>query len=157
MKRIIIFVSILSAVVLTGCQEKKSLYTDSEYIIFSDTLSVNPVLSDEGYHFNVPVTSTVARDYDRTVAVEIIDKGSTAVEGRDYRLRSNTVTIPAGKLSANVEVEPVYEKFTYNDTLSFNLRLVAPDAVKWDMYGDQTKVSMVKVCPFGIENFSATA
>ena len=90
----------------TACQEDNVKVMDREYVLFQDTLSFNPVLADENYSFSIPVTSTVACDYDRTLAVEIIDKGSTAVEGRDYRLESNTVTIPAGKYSADLIVYP---------------------------------------------------
>ena len=154
MKRIIIFSAILVAAVFSGCNKENDPQLDREYFLFSDTLSVNAVQSGENYCFNVPVSSSVACDYDRTVAVEIIDKGSTAVEGLNYRLRSNTVVIPAGKLSANVEVLPVYDSFNDTDTLSFNLKLVVPDDKKWDMYGDQTKVSMFKVCPFSLETFT---
>ena len=31
---------------------------------------------------------------------------------------------------------------------------MVPDAVKWDLYGEQTKVSLFKVQPFDIENFT---
>lgn len=154
-KRTIIFAAALvSAAIFTACNSKTSLQLEKEYILFSDTLSVNPVMSGEGYSFNVPVTSTVTKNYDRTIAVEVIDEGSTAIEGVNYRLGSNTVVIPAGKLSANVEVFPAYDTFSDVDTLSFNLKLVVPQDQKWDMYGDMHKVSMVKKCPFSIETFS---
>lgn len=149
----IIFFSMLAAVVVSGCQADVKMYSDAEYILFSDTLSVYPVLQDME-SFNVPVVSTVALDYDRTFAVEIIDDESNAVENRDYRLRSNTVTIKAGQTVGNVEVLPVYDMFNDKDTLSFNLRLLAPDDVKWDLYGDRTRVAMYKVCPFTLDTFT---
>ncbi len=96
----------------------------------------------------------MACDYDRTFAVEIIDKGSTAVEGRDYRLESNTLTIPAGEYSTDIKVFADYDRFEDDDTLSFNLKLVMPDQLRWDLYGDETKVSMYKVCPFDINTFN---
>ena len=61
--------------------------------MFADTLSTNMVFPDEAY-FSIPVASTVACDYDRTFAVEVIDQGSNAIEGYHYRLKSNTITIP---------------------------------------------------------------
>lgn len=138
----------------TACQEDNVKVMDREYVLFQDTLSFNPVLADENYSFSIPVTSTVACDYDRTLAVEIIDKGSTAVEGRDYRLESNTVTIPAGKYSADLIVYPQYDRFEDDDTLSFNLKLVMPDQIRWELYGDETTVSMYKVCPFTLDTFT---
>lgn len=154
MKKFIICVAVLSMALFSGCKKDKIATLDREYVLFPDTLLNCPVLMDEGYSFKVPVTSTVACDYDRTFAVEIIDKGSTAVEERDFRLRSNTVVIPAGKYSGNIEILPVYESFKTNDTLSVNLKLVSPEETKWDMYGDRTTVAMHKVCPFSLDNFT---
>lgn len=152
-RKAIIPAAVMLALAITGCQESKVQYSGAEYIMFSDTLSVNPVLQD-AESFTVPVVSTVACDYDRTFAVEVLDEGSTAIEGRDYRLRSNTLTIKAGEYSANVEVLPVYGSFNDTDTLSFSLQLVVPDQLRWDLYGDRTKVSMFKVCPFSLDNFT---
>ena len=154
MKRISFIAIILLGAFFTACQEDSIKVVNQEYIMFQDTLSVNPVLSEDDYSFKVPVASTVACDYDRTIAVEIIDEGSNAVEGRDYRLASNTITIPAGKYATDVIVYPQYDRFNDEDTLSFNLRLVMPDQLKWDLYGNSTKVSMYKVCPFTIDTFS---
>ena len=125
-----------------------------EYILFQDTLSTHLVLDEEGYSFSVPIASTVACDYDRTIAVEIIDKGSNAIEGLDYTLKSNTVTIPAGETATNVEVVPVFDRLGDTDTLTFNLKLVMPDQLRWDLYGDQTKIQMVKSCTFDINDFT---
>ena len=154
MRRLSILAIMLLGAFFTACQEDNVKIADREYILFQDTLSVNPVLSDEGYSFKVPVSSTVACDYDRTLAVEIIDEGSNAIEGRDYTLESNTITIPAGQYAANVVVHPQYDRFGDEDTLSFNLKLVMPEQLSWDLYGDQTKVSMYKVCPFDINTFT---
>ena len=154
MRRLSILAIMLLGAFFTACQEDNVKIADREYILFQDTLSVNPVLSDEGYSFKVPVSSTVACDYDRTLAVEIIDEGSNAIEGRDYTLESNTITIPAGQYSTDVVVYPQYGRFGDEDTLSFNLKLVMPEQLSWDLYGDQTKVSMYKVCPFDINTFT---
>ena len=131
MRRISLYVLILLGAFFTACQEDNIKVADREYIIFQDTLSFRPVLSDENYSFSVPIASTVACDYDRTIAVEIIDEGSNAVEGRDYRLESNTVTIPAGEYGTSVTVYPQYDRFEDDDTLSFNLKLVMPECRLW--------------------------
>ena len=154
MRRISLYVLILLGAFFTACQEDNIKVADREYIIFQDTLSFRPVLSDENYSFSVPIASTVACDYDRTLAVEIVDEGSNAVEGRDYRLGSNTIVIPAGEYKTDILVYPEYDRFEDTDTLSFNLKLVMPENLKWDIYGDETKVSMYKVCPFDINTFT---
>ena len=58
---------------MTACHERYVTYDDAEYIMFADTIATYPVQQDVEY-FNIPVVSTVARDYDRTIGVEIIDK-----------------------------------------------------------------------------------
>ncbi len=148
------FAMLCLASAFTSCRQEYTTYNDAEYIMFADSASVNMVLADRDW-FNVPVVSTVRTDYDRTFGVEIIDKGSNAVEGYHYRLRSNTVTIPAGEMTANVEVHGIYDNITPEDSLGFTLKLVIPDAVKWDeLYSDETKVTMYKSCPFSMDEFT---
>ena len=144
----------LSAVIaLASCSEDSHVYSDAEYIMFADTMSVNVVLQGSET-FSVPVVSTVTCDYDRTFGVEIVDSGSTAIEGRDYTISSNMLTIKAGENRADVIVSANLDNLHEMDTLQFNLRLVAPESVKWDLYGDQTKVRMFKVRPFSIDEFT---
>ncbi len=148
------FVPLLLLAALTACRQEYTTYSDAEYIMFADSASVNVVLADQDW-FNVPVAATVKRDYDRTFGVEVIDKGSNAIEGYHYILKSNTITIPAGELTANVEVHGIYENISPEDSLGFTLKLVLPEEVRWnDLYTDETKVSMYKVCPFVIEDFT---
>ncbi|MBQ7856340.1 MAG: DUF4984 domain-containing protein [Alistipes sp.] len=139
----------------TSCSEQYTTYSDAEYVMFADTLSTNMVLADDEA-FKVKVASTVTRDYDRTFGVEIIDRGSNAIEGVHYRLKSNTITIPAGKLATDVEVYGRYENFEDTDSLGFSLQLVMPDKLKWPLgeNSNRTKVVMYKSCPFDINNFT---
>ena len=143
---------------LCSCDSQKELagnnsYNDGEYIMFADTMAVYAVLHDNGY-FKVPVVSTVACDYDRTIAVEIIDSGSNAIERRHYNLRSNTLTLKAGQTRTDVEVQGVYDNIEEEDSLGFILRLVVPDQVRMPLYPDRTKVVMQKVCPYEIDNYT---
>ncbi len=156
MKRIIkiSFAALIAVAAFTACKEEYTTYNDAEYIMFADTASVNMVLADQDW-FNVPVVATTKTSYDRTFGVEIVDKGSNAIEGYHYRLKSNTITIPAGQMTANVEVHGVYDNITPEDSLGFTLKLVLPEAVKWnDLYNDETKVTMYKSCPFSIDEFT---
>ena len=148
-------VAIVAGVV--SCKEQYITYDDAEYLIFSDTLSTNAVVAD-GTPFKISISSTVARNYDRTYAVEVVDKGSNAVEGLHYRLKSNTFTIPAGKLAADIEVYGNYEKIEPTDSLGFTLQLVMPEQLKWDLYKEynRTKVTMFKACPFDINEWGGT-
>lgn len=157
MKRIFNALVVVAFVaLLSSCHERYVTYSDKEYIMFADSISTNIVLEDQEY-FTVAVSSTVARDYDRTIGVEIIDEGSNAIEGYHYRLLSNSVTIPAGKLAGEVRVHGYYDKIEATDSLGFGLRLVMPESLKFDsLYknSDRTKVTMAKVCPYSIDNFT---
>lgn len=150
---------ILSALVATAamvaCDEEYVTYNDAEYVMFAEEQSTNMVLADQEY-FSVPVASTVACDYDRTFGVEVVDKGSNAIEGKHYRLLSNSVTIPAGELAADVKVAGLYENIEPTDSLGFVLKLVMPEQLKFNLYegSDQTKVVMYKSCPFDRSNFT---
>lgn len=155
MKKIYFILSALVAVAFVSCDEEYVTYSDAEYVMFAEQQSTNMVLADEEY-FSVPVASTVACDYDRTFGVEVVDKGSNAIEGKHYRLLSNSVTIPAGKLAADVKVKGIYENIEPTDSLGFVLKLVMPEQLKFDLYedSDQTKVVMYKSCPFDRNNFT---
>ncbi|MBQ7310410.1 MAG: DUF4984 domain-containing protein [Alistipes sp.] len=156
MRKLPIYILVLLA--LCSCKEQYTTYSDAEYVMFADSLSTNMVEKSNS-RFSVPIASTVARDYDRTFGVEVVDAGSNAVEGKHYRIVSNTVTIPAGKTSANVEVEGIYDNIGATDSLGFRLRLVMNSALKWDLYkdSDMTKVVMYKSCPYDRNNFTGYA
>ena len=147
--------SAVAALFAVACDEEYVTYSDAEYVMFAEPQSTNMVLLGQEY-FSVPVASTVACDYDRTFGVEVIDEGSNAIEGKHYRLLSNSVTIPAGKLAADVKVAGLYENIEPTDSLGFVLKLVMPEQLKFNIYedSDQTKVVMYKSCPFDRNNFT---
>jgi hypothetical protein len=158
MKRIFnILLLIAVCVGIESCNENYTKYDGAEYLMFADTLTTNAVL-ENGEPFKVSISSTVARKYDRTYAVEIVDKGSNAIEGKHYRLKSNTFTIPAGKLSTDIEVYGIYDNIESTDSLGFTLQLVMPEELKWDLYPkhNRTKVTMFKSCPFDINEWGGT-
>ena len=155
MKQIIRYMTLalLSAAALCSCKERYVTYSDAEYVMFADTLATYPVQKDVEY-FSIPVVSTVVKDYDRTFGVEIIDKGSNAVENLHYRLKSNTITIKAGENRADVLVHGYYDNIEATDSLGFTLRLVMADELEMPLYGKQSKAVLMKSCPFDINNFT---
>lgn len=156
MKRLPIY--LIVALALLSCKEQYTTYSDAEYVMFADSISTNMVQRDNS-RFKVAVASTVARSYDRTFGVEIVDAGSNAVEGKHYHLLTSSVTIPAGELAADVEVEGIYDNIEATDSLGFKLRLVMAEQLKWDLYkdSDMTKVVMYKSCPFDRNTFTGYA
>ncbi|MBQ5895715.1 MAG: DUF4984 domain-containing protein [Bacteroidaceae bacterium] len=139
---------------VAGCNEEVSMTPSTpNYIQFSDTLYVLPVADDVEYH-NIPVVATQACDYDRTVAVEIIDANSNAIEGKHYSLESNTITIKAGELVGNVRVRGYHSNIDVYDSIGFKLNLIVPDELQWDMYGTEANVLLQKACKFDINAFT---
>ena len=155
MKKTVIYITMLfaAAAALTGCHERYVTYSDKEYVMFADTLATYPVQKDVEW-FSIPVVSTVARDYDRTFGVEIIDKGNNAIENLHYSLESNTVTIKAGENRADVKVHGYYDNIEATDSLGFELQLVMNSNLVMPGYGKTAKAVLMKSCPFDINNFT---
>lgn len=153
-KTLIGFIAVWAIIIcLVGCEQKRVSYDGPSYLMFSDTLYDYPVqITNEV--FKVPVSTTKSVDYDRTLAVEIIDKESNAIEGRHYKLLNNTIVIKAGEMTANVEVQGIYENIGITDSLGFSMRLILPEEAEWDLYGKGAKVVLHKTCPFDINNFT---
>lgn len=160
MRKFVRYISTLTAAVVAAlgvvsCEEEYVRYSGPEYVMFADSISTNMVLADSET-FAVTVASTVKCDYDRTFGVEIVDKGSNAIEGLHYSLCSNSITIPAGEMAADVLVRGHYDQIEATDSLDFVMRLVMPEQLEWDLYPNNTttKVVMYKSCPFDINNFT---
>ena len=157
MKRLPIYILAgLLAFAAIACDEQYITYKDNAYVMFSEQEQYFLVQQDQEY-FCIDVATTVAAKQDLTFGVEIIDKGSNAIEGVHYRLLSNCVTIPAGKLAGQVKVKGIYDNISATDSLGFVLRLIVPEKMQWnDLYtdGTETKVVMYKSCPFDINNFT---
>ena len=147
-----LMLALLTGVASCGKAELPT-YSGPEYILLSDTLYVLPIVDDEEYH-NIPVVATKSCDYDRTVAVEIVDAGSNAIEGRHYSLESNSVTIKAGELVGNLRVRGYHSNIDVYDSLGIKLNLIVPEDLQWDMYGTEANVVLKKACKFDINAFT---
>ena len=139
----------------TSCKEEHITYQGAEYIMFADTLTILGVENSEEV-FDITIAATTASDQDRTMAVEVIDKESSAIEGVHYTIESNTVTIKAGELATSVRIRANYENLTIEEDPSIKLHLITDEELQWDLYegGNETKVLLRKVCPFDINAFS---
>lgn len=149
---IITLAGILSVFSATSCQEEYITYSDKEYVMFSDTLKVYAVQKDENL-LSVPIVSTVATNYDRTFAVRVVDVAGQAVDRYHFSLESNTVTIKSGELRTNVGIQANYDRLDPENPVYVSLELIAPDAVKSEIFNDRTKVVLQRVDPFVLEDF----
>ena len=145
--------ALAAAAAVAGCSETRTVYSDAEYVMFADTASLH-LIQDGARKFTVPVASTVACGYDRTFGVEIVDSKSTAVEGKHYTVESNTVTIKAGERVAEMEFTADWDEMKALDTLNISLRLLLPEAVRWDLYGDTANVRMLKTGTWSADKFT---
>ena len=148
---------LMCAITSCGDAERPS-YEGPNYILFSDTLTVLAVQNNEEV-FDIPVAATEACSYDSTVAVEVIDKKSNAIEGKHYTIESNTITIKAGERAANVRIRGNYDAIAATDSLGLTLRLLTQQADQWDLYEKsyEAKVILQKCCPFDINLFNGYA
>ena len=163
MNKKILISTIMSLVLLAGftsCQEERVVYNGPQYIMFSDTLSVIGV-EEKGDYADIYISSTMPMDKDRTLAVEVIEQESSAIEGVHYTIESNSVVIKAGELATSVRIRGHYENLTVDEELpEIRLRLISPEDTHWDLYeneGLETKVMLQKVCPFDINAFTGYA
>lgn len=154
----LIKISTLFTIILAfvGCEAEYTTYSGPNYIMFSDTLYTIPVQNSEDY-YEVPVAATQTCDYNRTIAVEVIDKNSNAIEGKHYELESNTLTIKAGELATSVRVRGMFENIGINDSIGFALRLITDEDTHWNEYGIDAKVVLKKTTPFDIDDFTGYA
>ncbi len=144
---------------VVACDEQYITLKDADYVMFAEQEQYFLVEQDQDY-FSVMVSATAKSKNDRTFGVEVIDKGSNAIEGLHYRLLSNSVTIPAGELAGEVRIKGMYDNLAAADSLGFILHLVVPEEMEWnDLYvdGTQSKVVMYKYCPFDINNYTGYA
>ncbi len=138
---------------LSSCDEDWVSYDGPSYIMFADSTNVLPVQVTEEY-VDIPVVATKIYSYDRNVGIEVVQTASSAIEGKHYEIESSTITIKAGENVANVRVRGFYDEIGISDNLSFVLKLVEDKSQVWDVYGDETTVSLQKICPFNLDDFT---
>ncbi|MGN0190594.1 MAG: DUF4984 domain-containing protein, partial [Candidatus Cryptobacteroides sp.] len=123
------------------------------YLAFSDTVYVFPVTADAA-RFEVPVVAMSPAPYERTLAVEVVEQKSSAVEGLHYRVLDNTLRIPAGSNVAKVEIDGYYDNLKPEDEFSFTLRLVCDKDLISPLARTDTRVELRKCKPYSPEDFS---
>ena len=161
MKKILLS-SVMSLIMLVGftsCEEERTVYSGSQYIMFSDTLTVLGVEDKEEY-LDVYISATRPMSEDQTLAVEVVEQESSAIEGLHYELESNTVVIKACELTTSVRIRGYYENLTIDEVPEIKLRLISPEETHWNLYEDmglETKVMLQKIYPFDIHDFTGYA
>lgn len=141
------------SVLVLGCQKGHPIYEGPEYLMFPDTLYTLPVM-EGSEDFDIPVVSMHAASADRTFAVEVVEKKSSAIEGLHYEILDNTVTIPAGERVANVRIHSDYDALDPENVPSFHLALICDNSLKSDIGAVETKIELQKCKAFDAKDFT---
>lgn len=138
---------------VAACDAEYTTYGGPDYVMFSDTMYVFPVQNSEEY-FEIPIAATQTCDYDRTVAVEIVEQATNAIEGRHFALEQNSVTIKAGERVGVLRMRGFHENIDVYDSLGVTLNLLIDKESEWSLYGTRAQVELRKACTFDINAFT---
>lgn len=141
---------------LLACNTEQTTYNETNFILFSAEEHTLGVIDNEEW-FEIPITATRTADYNRNVGVEVIASESSAIEGLHFIVESNTVTIPAGKLTTALRIKGMAENIPIDVQPKIILNLVINEEETWDVYGTRCEVTLQRCCPFDINNFAGYA
>lgn len=144
------------AFALLACNTERTTYNETNFILFSAEEHTLGVIDNEEW-FEIPITATRTADYNRNVGVEVIASESSAIEGLHFIVESNTVTIPAGKLTTALRIKGMAENIPIDVQPKIILNLVINEEETWDVYGTRCEVTLQRCCPFDINNFAGYA
>lgn len=141
---------------LLACNTERTTYNETNFILFSAEEHTLGVIDSQKW-FEIPITATRTADYNRNVGVEVIASESSAIEGLHFIVESNTVTIPAGKLTTALRIKGMAENISIDVQPKIILNLVINEEETWDVYGTRCEVTLQRCCPFDINNFAGYA
>jgi len=169
MKKIVINYQLILIAVL-GSFMFSSCLVEDDAVDFGDTpvliqfqnsaVTANFIKDDanpETFVYDIPVTliggknQPLNRSVDVTVAVS---PSSTATEGLEYNLLTKNVTIPAGQMSAPVQIEVMSANLDPFDPKTLVLDITAASENVSESF--QTSVDLQAACPFDITTFYGT-
>lgn len=102
-KLIYLFFAVLFSSAIVSCEEDRLFYDDEPLLTLSDTEGTYFVEEDtQMYNLTVFLLRPTNTDVD--VTLNVIEEGSTAELGTDFEILEQTITIPAGAVSADFEI-----------------------------------------------------
>lgn len=109
-KLYIVMATLLAFSALTGCSDNDlATYSGPEYVQFAQSSGKFAVKEQGNKVYELTVGTTLPASTDLTLAIDVDTDKSTAIEGRDFRLLTPVVTIPAGEMMGTVKIEGIYE------------------------------------------------
>ena len=140
----------------TACKRERTTYDGPNYILFSADSYDLGIIDNEEW-FDIPITATRSCGYDRQIGVEVLADKSNAIARRHYEVESNTLTIPAGKLTTSLRIRGIADNISVADSLGIALRLVLDEEDVWNAYGTEASVILHKCCPVDLDAFTGYA
>ncbi len=109
-------------VILSGCKKDKIITPDSEASLFATDQGSYFITSNPNTVFKIPVGITRVPDKSRTIQFTV-SSPSGAVAGQQYKLASNTITIPAGQTVDSISLNGIFSAYPAGriDTLIFTI------------------------------------
>lgn len=138
---------------LSACSNEATMFEGNNYAMFTDSVVYIPVTPDPEFIYDLPVSITKTQNVDKTYGVEILIKKSNAIEGVHYQLLTHNVTIKAGEKTGNVRIAGLYDNIIYGEKLQITLKLLAPKDEIWDIYGQETRLMLIKCPDYDIAKF----
>jgi hypothetical protein len=109
-------------------------------------------VEQEENEFSVPVGITKPNDADVTLTIKVLAEESTAVEGEDFTLESNQITIAAGEVITDLVVIGNFENIDVKKTVVFEIE----SSDKSAQYNQTYTLTIQRFCPFVRDDFVGT-
>lgn len=138
--------------VIAGCEKSNQVAIPPEIATFAARSSGSYYVQDDPSSvYKITVGATTKSNQDRTVTFNV-SSPSGATEGVQYELASNTVTIPAGEVTATIDVKGIFSGFpgSRKDTLVFSL---ASGHLNPGEFNNTFSLYMQKYCDVDINMF----
>ena len=115
-------VVIISLSVLSSCKKDKIVTPNTTASLFASSEGSYFITSDPNTVFKIPVGITRIPDKDRTIEFTV-SSPSGAVEGQQYTLSGNSITIPAGQTVDSISLNGIFSAYPTGrvDTLIFTI------------------------------------
>ena len=115
-------VMIISILLLTSCTKNKIITPNTTASLFASTEGSYFITSDPNTVYKIPLGIT--RVPDKSVSIQFtVSSPSGAVEGQQYTLASNKITIPAGQTVDSIALNGIFSAYPTGrtDTLIFTI------------------------------------
>lgn len=158
MKKIYIdlIVAFISLCLIYGCEENDiATYSGPEFVQFTQSTAKFSVKEKGEKNYELMVGTTKPTTTDLNLTIEVDSKNSTAIEGRDFRLLTPSVTIPAGEMTAMVRIESMYKNLT-PEGVNLVLLIKGADELLNPHFGNSCTLTMSQFYELNMEKLVGT-